>query len=133
MTQIYLLLVTWALVNVQFKVQKLYFLKTPIFSKQLHTFSQELLFQKMLFFRIGNLVFTVTLSIYHSVINATNIGVFRLKLPVGAQIGCTTPKIFLLIPWKKYFSSNLLSQGSHERDFLLKDVKNSVFGILTKI
>ena len=46
----------------------------------------------------ANLVFTVTLSIYHLVINPTNIGVFRLKLPAGAQSGCTTQKIFLLIP-----------------------------------
>ena len=33
---------------------------------------------------------------------------------------------------KKYFASNLLSQGSNERDYLLKDVKNSVFGMFNK-
>ena len=30
---------------------------------------------------------------------------------------------------KKYFASNLLSQGSNEQDYILKDVKNSVFGM----
>ena len=33
---------------------------------------------------------------------------------------------------KKYFASNLLSQGSNERDYLLKDVKNSVLGMFNK-
>ena len=33
---------------------------------------------------------------------------------------------------KKYFASDLLSEGSSERDYLLKDVKNSVFGMFNK-
>ena len=33
---------------------------------------------------------------------------------------------------KKYFASNLISQGRNERDYLLKDVKNSVLGMFNK-
>ena len=33
---------------------------------------------------------------------------------------------------KKYFVSDLRSQGSNERDSLLKEVKNSVFGMFNK-
>ena len=71
---------------------------------------------------ILNLVFTVTPSIYYLVINLTNIGVFRLKLPAGAQIGCTTEN-FSVNTMNKYFASNLLSQDINEPDYLLKDVK----------
>ena len=33
---------------------------------------------------------------------------------------------------KKYFASDLLSQGSNEQDYLVKDVENSVFGMFSK-
>ena len=65
----------------------------------------------ILFFRIAVIYsfFTVTLSIYHLVINPINIGVFRLKLPASN------------------LASNLLLQGSTERNYLLKNVKNLSF------
>ena len=33
---------------------------------------------------------------------------------------------------KKYFASNLLSHGSNEQNYLLKDAKNSVFELFNK-
>ena len=78
--------------------------KDPCFFQSSYTFSQQLLFQKMLLFRTANL-WLLTLfsqlyfSIYHLVVNSVNTGAFWSKLPGGAQSGYTSQKIFLLIPW----------------------------------
>ena len=57
----------------------LYFLRVPTFSKQLYpfacaTFSEDAVFQNSYFSR-ANLVFTVTLSLYHLVFSPVNTGV----------------------------------------------------------
>ena len=79
--------------------------KDSYFFQSSYTFLQELLFQKMLFFGAANFLllnlFSQLLSIYHLVINPTNTGVFRLKLPRGAQSRCTSQKIFLIITWQE--------------------------------
>ena len=67
---------------------------------------------------------------YHLVINPTNIGVFRLKSPAGAESGYTTQKIFPLIPW-----TNILHQICFLRAGLKGTInwkcKKAVFGIAT--
>ena len=67
--------------------QSLYFLRTPIFSKQLYffartTFSIDAVYWNS-YFPTANLVFTVTLFIYYLVINPV---VFKFKIPGDAQI-----------------------------------------------
>ena len=94
------------------------------------TFSEDAVFYDS-WFSTANLVFTVTLSIYHLVFNPTNIGVLRLKLRAGTQMVHHSEN-FSVNTMKKYFASNLLSQGSNERDYLLKDVKSSVFGMFNR-
>ena len=69
---------------------------------------------------------TVTIFIHHLVINHTNTGVFTLKLPSGAQSGCTTQIIFLLNTMNKNFTSNLHSQGSIEQEYLSKNEKKKI-------
>ena len=92
----------------------------------------------MLFFRIVDfqlrLFFSVTLPIYNLAINPTNIGDFRLKLPAGTHFEnwMHHSEKISVNTMKKYFASNLLSQDSNERNYLLKDVKNSVFGMFNK-
>ena len=71
----------------------------------------SLLFQKMLF-STSNPFVTVALFIDHLVVSHTNTVVFTLKLPWGAQSGCTTQIIFLLNTMNKSFASNLHFQGS---------------------
>ena len=95
----------------------LYFLKALTFFKAIIVFAIAAFPEDAIFwskeFSTANLVFTVTLSIYHFVINPTNFGVLRLKLPGGAQSDCTSQKIILLIPSTKI----LLSQGGIEQDY----------------
>ena len=57
-------------------------------------------FQKVLFFITANFrqlssFFTVTLSIYHLVINPTNTWVLDFKIPGSAQSGAVLRKFFL--------------------------------------
>ena len=107
-----------------------------LFLKQLYVFTRatfsddELHFRKSNFRLIDNLVFKVTFTIYHLLIDSTNTGVFRHKLSGGAQSGCTTQKIFLLNTMNRNFASNLLSQGSIEQDYLPKNVKTFSFWVV---
>ena len=80
----------------------------------------------------ANLVYTVTLSIYHLVINLTNSRDFRLKLPKGAQSGAPFRIFFLLNTMNESLAPNLLSQGIIEQDYLSKNIKKSVFVVLIK-
>ena len=111
--------------------QNLYFLRTPTFSEQIHffskpTFSEDVVFLNS-YFSTANLAFIVTLSIDYLVINPTNTRVFRLKLPRGCTKCWTIQKIFSLNTMNKNFPSNLLSQGSHEQNYLSANVKNFSF------
>ena len=79
-------LISWLhkVLNCYFLNESFYFLRTPIFFQSSYTFSRELLFQKMLFigtanFRLLISFFTVTLFLYHLVINPTNARDFKFK------------------------------------------------------
>ena len=88
--------------------RRLHFLRNPTFFKAItHVIARATFLEDAVFswFSTANLVFTVALSIYHLVINPFKVGAFRLKLPAGAQSGCTIPKLFLLIQW-----TNILHQ-----------------------
>ena len=70
-------------------LMKLLFEKTtfsePLFFKDPY-FSRRSCFLKELIFDTASLIFSVIFSIYHLVINLTNIGVCRLKLPASAPL-----------------------------------------------
>ena len=89
---------------------------TNVFARA--TFPEDTFFWNS-WFSTANLVFTVTLFIYRLVINHTNTGVFRLKLPEGPRNN------FLLIPWTKILLQICL--GSIEQDYLSKNIKNLSF------
>ena len=92
--------------------QSLYFLKVLTY-----TLSQELLFQKMQFFRTANFQ---QLNLWSFLI---------LTYPVERFTEwCTTQKIFPLNTMIKTFVSKLLSQGSIEQDKLLTNAKKFRFG-----
>ena len=110
--------------------QSTYILST--FSKHLYSFaratsSEDAVFQNSSF-ATANLVFTVTLSIYHLAISSTNTGVFRPLNTQGFTDSCTTQKTFPLNTMTKHFESKLLSQGSIELDNLMKNAKMFCFG-----
>ena len=67
----------------------------------------------------------ITLSFYYLVINPTNTGVFRLKLPGDVQSGPRENLSTNTI--NKNFAPNLLSQGSIGQNYLSKNVKNLSF------
>ena len=90
------LLFAWNTFSEPLLLKDLYFLKAVIYVFGRATFPDDTVF------RIANfrlLTLLLQLHFLFIVINPINIGVFRLKLPVGAQSGCATRKIFLLIPW----------------------------------
>ena len=67
--------------------QSLYFIRTPIFSKQLYFFARANFSGDAVYknskFPTANLVFTVTLFIYYLVISPGNV---KFKIPGDAQI-----------------------------------------------
>ena len=90
------------------------------------TYSQELLFEKMLFTRTANFELLTPFSIDRLVINRANTGVFRLNLVGAENLSINT--------MKKIFESNLLFQRSIEQDYLSKNIKSlSFLGCLIKV
>ena len=78
--------------------KSLYYLRVPNFSKQLYplarvTFSEDAVFQTN-YFSTADLVFTVTLCLYHLVISPTNTGVFKLEIPGCSKRGAPLRKSF---------------------------------------
>ena len=78
------------------------------------------------------MLFTVILSIYDLVINPTNTRVFRLKLPEDAQSGCTSQKIFLLIPWTKNLHWIYFLRAALNKTIYRKMKKIPIFGVFNK-
>ena len=84
-----------------------------------YTFSQELLYHKIIVFQnkfsTACLIFTITFSIYNLVVNPNNNGSFRLRLPEDAQTTITGPIQFV---WRYVILEVALQKCSSKKVFL---------------
>ena len=92
--------------------------ESPLFKElYFYMFSEGLLFQQMLFCT-ANFFFNFNFFFYLSFSNEhTNTDIFTLRLPSGAQSGCTTQVIFLLntILHQIYFLRSALNRNIYQK------------------
>ena len=80
-------------------------------------------------------LFNRNLSIVHPTLffqcrnSPTNTGVFRLKLPGGAQSGCSAQKYFLLIPWTKILHRIYFLRAALSRTIYRNSEKSQFLGV----
>ena len=105
--------------------QSLCFLRIPVFSKQLYFFAKATFSEDAVYwnsqFSTTNLVFTVTLFIYHLEINH---GVHRVLHH--------SKNLFIKYHYQKFYIKFAFS-GQHLTRLSIEKFKNSVFGVLIKI
>ena len=116
----------YVLIKLLFQI--VYFLRTLMFSKQLYisasaTFSEDAVYWNKQFLT-ASLVFTVTLFIYHLVINP---GVFRFKFPGVHRVVHHSENDSIKYHEQK-FCKKFAFQGSIEQGYLSKHVKIQFLG-----
>ena len=80
----------------------------------------------------ANLVFAGRLYAYHLVVNHTNTGAFKFKLPRGAQSGALVENLSIKYHEQK-FCIKFACSGQYWTGKSIEKCKNPVFGVLIKI